>query len=178
MSGQIKSDQIHVPVLPGLCFWIREDYTTVTEIQRTTDFALKRMLFVLNSFSNSFHLSEVKVCYYGMKKTLWESWFSGKDYKNSSIDYKLQARALYFPKQIPSGLSLSVLSSFSFFLRWMNCLEGLLKKRGIKLKKLLFLPLLLLIPLSRYLFFSIQCYLRRFFSHSLKTPSFCTSLLP
>lgn len=64
------------------------------------------------------------------KKTLWESWFSGKDYKNSSINYKLQACALYFPKQIPSGLSLSVLSSF--FLSKMDELPGgIIKKEGL-----------------------------------------------
>lgn len=164
-------------MLLGLCFWIREDSTTVTEIQRTTDFALKHMLFVLNSFSNSFHLSEVKVCYYGIKKTLWESWFSGKDYKNSPIDYKLQACALYFPKQIPSGLSLSVLSSF--FLSKMDELPGgIIKKRGIKLKKLLFLPLLLLIPLSRYLFFPLSSAIWGGFFTLLKDSILLCILLP
>lgn len=105
---------------------IHNGFNEHVKILRTTDLALKQILFVQSLFSDWFRPSEVNVCYYGTEALSQRTLSPGKDYRNPSKDYKLQTPALYFLNQIRSPLaSLSLLLSPSFFLEWMICPEGL-----------------------------------------------------
>lgn len=76
----------------------------------------------------------MNVCYYGTEALSQRTLSSGKDYRNSSKDYKLQTPALYFPNQIPSGLPLPpplplFLSKMDDLPRGITTNKGLNKRR-------------------------------------------------
>lgn len=123
--------------------------------------------------------SEVKVCYYGMKKNYLRDHWLCKDYINSCKNYKLQTPALYFPNRFPSGLPLS--PPLPLFLSKMDDLpRGILTNKGLNKRDAAIFPR----PLSLYLpiHFSIQCYLWKVFHTIFKTSTLClsfyASLLP
>lgn len=97
--------------------------------------------------------SEVKICFYGMEKLSQRTLSPGKDYKNSSKDYKLQTPALYFPNQFPSGLPLP----FPLFLSNKDDLpRGIMTNNGLNKKTLLFPPSSFF-SLYRSIHLSIRC---------------------
>lgn len=103
---------------------------------------------------------------------------SGKDYRNSSKDYKLQTPALYFPNQIPSGLPLP--PPFPLFLSKMDDLpRGIITNKGLNKRRCYFSPsssCLSSLYLSIHL--SIQCYLWKVFQASFKTSTSFLSFRP